>query len=212
MKAGYWVLAFLCFSSATALCQTTGTGRACISMVTLANGDEDILRSDSTGRRGLKLVAHLDSTIGCDVVAAVFTKAGLPVAGCRPQFASVPAKTEITLPKAPGGWKWEQDTGPIQGYVLFLVSGSKESAEIRSLVTAMQSSRDDAVMKLQSARLRELIGRANMERSPRPAPKQDTEVAGTYRTVVGFDWQAAAVAVKFGTNKPGAAVFPTVPR
>ena len=202
----------LWLGSATAICQSTATGRACLSVVTVANGDEDILRPDSRGRHGVKLVAHLDSTMGCDVVAAVFTKNGLPVAGCRPQFVTVPAKTEMTLPKAPGTWNWEQDTGAIQGYVLFLAPGSKETAEIRSLVAAMQGAKDDAVMKMQAGKLRELIGRANMERSPRPPPKQETEVAGSYRMVVGFDWQAAAVAVKFAINKPGAAVFPTIPR
>ena len=211
MKAVCYALALLCLGGASAIGQTNGTGRACISLVTVANGDEDILRADSTGRRGLRIVAHVESTAGCDVVAAVFTKGGLPVAGCRPQFATLPGKTEITLPKA-GGWNWEQDTGPIQGYVLFLGAGSKETAEIRSLVNAMQSSKDDAVMRLQAAKLRELIGKANMERSPRPAPKQETEVAGSYRMVVGFDWRAACVAVNFATNKPGAAVFPTIPR
>lgn len=206
------MLVLFCLCAATAIGQSPGTGRACLSMVTAANGDEDILRSDSTGRPGVKLVARLDSTIGCDVVAAVFTKAGLPVAGCRPQFATVPARTEVTLPKAPATWKWEQNTGPLQGYVLFLATGSKEGAEIHSLVDAMQTAKEDAVLRLQAAKLRELIGRANMERSPRPAPKQETEVAGTYRMVVGFDWHANAVAVKFGSNNPAAAVFPTVPR
>ena len=210
MKTGLLLAALLLASFSIAGGQgaekTKGSGRACISVLNTLNSDEEILRSDTTGRRGLKILAHADTTVPCDVLAAVFTKSGGPVPGCRPQFSTLAARTEVTLPKA--GWTWENDTGPIEGYVLFLASGSKEAAEIRALVVAMQSPKDDAVLKLQMAKLRELIGKATVDRSPQRPPKSESEVAGTYRMVVGFDWKGSARTVAFSPDRPGAVVFP----
>jgi hypothetical protein len=207
MKTGLLLVVLLLASLSIAGGQgSKGNGRACISVLNTLNNDEDILRSDTTGRRGLKIRAHADATVQCDVLVAVFTKSGEPIPGCRPQFSTLAARTEVTLPKT--GWSWENDTGPIEGYVLFLASGSKEASEIRALVVAMQSPRDDAVLKLQMAKLRELIGKATIDRSPQRPPKSESEVAGTYRTVVGFDWHGSARTVAFSSDKPGAVVFP----
>jgi len=186
----------------------TATARACISVVNSLNNDEEALRSNATGRHGLKITAHLDATVDCDALAAVFTKAGQALPGCRPQFVTLSARNEITLPKAPTTWSWEKDTGPIEGYVVFFTKGSKESAEVRALVTAMQGAADGNVLKLQTSKLRELIGRANVDRSAQPPPKTDAEVAGTYRMVVGFDWHGAARTTRFSADKPGALIFP----
>jgi hypothetical protein len=188
---------------------TKTTGRACLSVLNTANGDEEPLLADHTGRRGLKLLAHFDATVPCEVFAAVFGKNGEAIPGCRPQFASVAAHTEGTLPKAPASWNWEKDGGPVEGYILFFAKGSKDASEFRALATAMQSAKDESVIKLQTAKVRELIGRVAIDRSPPRPPKLDADVAGTYRMVVGFEWRNAAKSVSFSAAKPVAAVFPT---
>jgi hypothetical protein len=203
--------ATLSFAVAQTGDKRTATARACISVVNSLNNDEEALRSDTTGRRGLKINAYLDSTVACDALAAVFTKTGQALTGCRPQFVTLAARNEVTLPKAPVAWNWEKDPGPIEGYVVFFAKGSKESAEVRALVAAIQGTTDDKVLRLQTSKLRELIGRANVDRSAQSRPKTETEVAGTYRMVVGFDWHSAARTVEFSADKPGALGFPTSP-
>jgi len=81
-----------------------------------------------------------------------------------PQFVDIPAKKEVVLPKAPATWNWEKETGPLQAYVLFFAPGSKDSSEMRALVGAMQSANDSAVAKMQANKLRELIGRAKIDK------------------------------------------------
>src|SRR5580765_2548364 len=122
MKPGLLLVVLLMASLSIASGQGSekgkGSGRACISVLNTLSNDEEALRSDATGRRGLKMFAHADATVPCDVLAAVFTKSGGPVPGCRPQFSTLAARTEVTLPKV--GWSWERDTGPVEGYVVFL--------------------------------------------------------------------------------------------
>ena len=166
------------------------------------------MRGDTTGRRGLKIVAHVDPTVACDALAAVFTKAGQALPGCRPQFVTLSAHNEVTLPKAPATWIWERDTGPIEGYVVFFAKGSKESGELRALVATMQGASNENVLKLQTSKLRELIGRANVDRSAQRPPKTETEVAGTYRMVVGFDWHGAARTVGISAENLARLSFP----
>jgi hypothetical protein len=155
--------------------------------------------------------AHLDATAKCEALVAIFTKSGQPVAGWPPQFVDVAARKEVLLPKSPAVWNWEKATGPLEAYVLFFAPGSKDSAEIRALVGAMQKTSDSAVTKLQTNKLRELIGRAKIDKAAaeRAAPS-DAEVAGTFRMVVGFEWRDSARAVNFSAAKPGALIFPAV--
>lgn len=213
MKPGLLVAALLCLHASLAFSQAVDKnkphGRACLSVVNSANGDEEPLRADSEGRRGLKVQAHLDATAKCEALVAIFTKSGQPVAGWAPQFVELSARKEVLLPKAPAVWNWENDTGPLEAYVLFFAPGSKDSAELRALVGAMQKMNDSAVTKLQTNKLRELIGRAKIDRAAaeRAAPS-DAEVAGTFRMVVGFEWRDSARAVNFAAGKPGALIFP----
>src|SRR5688572_17532698 len=146
MKRGWLVAAMLCLNATLAFSQTVDKskphGRACISVLNSANGDEEALRADSEGRRGLKVLAHLDATAKCEALVAIFTKRGQPVAGWVPQFVDVSARKEVLLPKAPAVWNWDKATGPLEAYVLFFAPGSTDSAELRALVGAMQSTND----------------------------------------------------------------------
>ena len=212
MKPGLLV-AVLCLNTSFAFSQAVDKnrphGRACISVVNSANGDEEALRADSEGRRGLKVLAHLDATAKCEALVAIFTKSGQPIAGWAPQFVDLSARKEVLLPKAPAVWNWEKATGPLEVYVLFFAPGSKGSAELRALVGAMQKMNDSAVTKLQTNKLRELIGRAKIDKvAAQRAAKPDAEVAGTFRMVVGFEWRDSARWVNFYSDNPGALIFP----
>ena len=213
VKAGTLTTVLLWVGASVALAQSVDKdkphGRACISVLNTANGDEEPLRADSEGRRGLKVRAHLDATTKCEALVAIFTKNGQAVAGWAPQFVNVPAKKEVVLPKAPATWSWEKETGSLQAYVLFFAPGSKESSEIRTLVGAMQSTNDSAVTRMQANKLRELIGRAKFDKvAAERVAKPEAEVAGTFRMVVGFAWRDSARAANFSAEKPGALIFP----
>jgi hypothetical protein len=213
VKAGALLTGLLCLSSSLALAQSVDKnkphGRACISVFNTANGDEEPLRADSEGRRGLKVRAYLDATTKCEALVAIFTKNGQALTGWAPQFVDVPAKKEIVLPKAPAAWNWEKETGSLQAYVLFFAPGSRDSSEMRALIGAMQSTSDSAVAKMQANKLRELIGRAKIDRvAAERVAKPETEVAGTFRMVVGFAWRDSARAANFSAEKPGALIFP----
>jgi hypothetical protein len=155
--------------------------------------------------------AYLDATAKCEALVAIFTKSGKPVTGWRPQFVDVSPRKEVLLPKGPAVWNWDKETGPLEAYVLFFAPGSTDSAELRALVGAMQNTNDSAVTQLQTNKLRELIARAKIDRAAaeRAAPP-DTEVAGTFRMVVGFEWRDSARAVNFSAGKPGALIFPAM--
>ena len=214
MKPGLLV-AMLCLNASLAFSQAVDKnkphGRACISVINSANGDEEALRADSEAGRGRKVQAHLDATGKCEALVTIFTKSGQPIAGWAPQFVDLSARKEVLLPKAPAVWNWEKATGPLEVYVLFFAPDSKDSAELRALVSAMQKMNDSAVTKLQANKLRELIGRAKIDKAAaeRAAPA-DAEVAGTFRMVVGFEWRDSARAANFSAGKPGALIFPAV--
>ena len=213
MKWRLLAAAIFCASSAIAFSQPLDKnkpyGRACVGVVNSANGDEEALRSNSAAGRGLKVVAHLDATAKCEALVAIFAKGGRVAPGWPPQFVAVPAEKEVLLPKAPAAWKWEKGEGAIEVYVLFFAPGSKDSAEIRALVSAMQGSKSAEVAKLQTNKLLELIGRAKVDKvAAEHAAKATTEVAGALRMVVGFEWRDSARAVNFSAERPGALIFP----
>ena len=156
--------------------------------------------------------AHLEATAKCEALVAIFTKSGQPVAGWAPQFVDVSARKEVLLPRSPAVWNWEKPTGPLEAYVLFFAPGSKDGAELRALVGAMQKTSDSAVTKAQTNKLRELIGRAKIDKATaQRATPSEAEVAGTFRMVVGFEWRDSARAANFSVAKPGALIFPAVP-
>ena len=184
-------------------------GRAAVGVVNTANGDEAAFQAIGRPGPNKKVVAHCDATAKCEVLVAVFSKSGQLAYGWPPQFVEVAAGKEMQLPTAPVTWSWQTDTGTIEVYVLFFAPGSKDSAELRTLVAAMQSPKSDTVTKLQMNKLRELIGRAEADKgaSDRGAKADTTEVGGVFRMVVGFPWRDSARAVNFSPDNSGALIF-----
>jgi hypothetical protein len=184
-------------------------GRACVAIANVANGDEELLRSSRTAGKNQKVVAHLDATAPCEVLVAPFLKSGPLVPGWLPEYVELSAAKETSVPKGPVSWMWEKESGPLEIYVLFQARGATAGKEIRELVDAMRKARDPGVVKLQAIKLRELIGRANFDRQAalRP-PKPNSEVAGTMRMVVGFEWRDSARTASFSAEKPGVLIFP----
>lgn len=203
----------LSLGTSAALCQNIDkakpSGRACLAIVNVANGDEEMLRLASTAGKSQKIVAHLDCTSKCEVLVAPFLKGGELVTGWMPQYVNLDPGTEALMPKAPVSWSWEKDSGSLEIFVLFFAPGSKKGSEIRELVQATGRARGANIIKLQSNKLRELIGSVNIdEGAARRVPKASSEVAGTMRMVVGFEWRDSARAVNFSADKPGALIFP----
>ena len=184
-------------------------GRAAVGVVNTANGDEAAFQAIGRPGPNKKVVVHFDATAKGEVLVAAFSKSGQLAYGWPPQFVEVATGKEMQLPKAPVSWSWQKDAGTIEVYVLFFAPGSKDSAELRTLVTAMQSPKSDAVTKLQVNKLRELIGRAEVDKgtSDRGAKADTTEVGGVFRMVVGFPWRDSARAVNFSADKTGALIF-----
>lgn len=184
-------------------------GRACVAIVNVANGDEELFRAGRTAGKNQKVVAHLDATAPCEVLVAPFLKSGQLVPGWMPEYVELTAARESLVPKAPVSWTWEKDNGPLEVYVLFQARGSGQGKEIRELVNAMQKARDPSVVKLQAGKLRELIGRSNFDKQAAlRVPKPSSEVAGVMRMVVGFEWRDSARGVSFSSEKPGVLIFP----
>jgi hypothetical protein len=207
------VTAVLCLGTSAALSQnidkTKPSGRACLAIVNVANGDEEVLRPASTAGKNQKIVAHLDATSACEVLVAPFLKSGGLVLGWLPQYVSLNPGREALVPKAPVSWNGEKDSGFLEVFVLFFAPSSQKGGEIRELVNAMAKARGANIITLQASKLRELIGSANIdEMAARHVPKANSEVAGILRMVVGFEWRDSARAVNFSAEKPGALIFP----
>jgi hypothetical protein len=189
--------------------QSKPSGRACLAIVNVLNGDEEPLRAASTAGRNQKVVAHFDATAECEVLVSPFLKSGQFVPGWLPEYVDLGPGKEALVPKAPVSWSWESDAGPLEIFVLFLGRGSKEGGEIRELVQSTRKARGAQILKMQASRLRELIGRVNFDKEAAlNAPKASSEVAGAMRMVVGFEWRDSARAVNFSPEKPGALIFP----
>ena len=213
MKRVVLITTILCLGSSAALPQaidkTKPSGRACLAIVNVANGDEEVLRPASTAGRNQKIVAHLDATSACEVLVGPFLKSGELVPGWIPQYVDLSPGKEALVPKAPVSWSWEKDSGSLEIFVLFFAPGSKTGSEIRELVNAMRKANAANIVKLQGSKLRELIGSANFDKeAARRAPKASTEVAGVMRMVVGFEWRDSARVISFSPEKPGALIFP----
>jgi hypothetical protein len=205
------ITAAVCASTAfsQAIDKTKPSGRACLAIVNIANGDEEALRPTRTAGKNQKIVAHLDATAGCEVLVAPFVKSEGLVTGWMPQYVSLDPGRETVAPKAPAFWNWEKDTGPLEIFVLFFAPGSKKGSEIRELVNAVRKATGASIIKLQGGKLRELIASANFDKeAARRAPKAIAEVAGQMRMVMGFEWRDSARVVNFSAETPGALVFP----
>src|SRR3979490_464760 len=113
----------MCLASSIAFSQALDkgkpSGRACLAIVNIANGDEEVLRPASAAGKNQKVVAHLDATSACEVLVAPFVKGGELVPGWEPQYVDLSPGREVVLPKAPVSWSWEKDAGSFEIFVLF---------------------------------------------------------------------------------------------
>jgi hypothetical protein len=185
--------------------------RVCLAVTSSGNGEEVAFLATSRPGPGKKIVAHLKSNATCEAVMAAFSrKTGRLAYRWLPQFAEVAKGSELLLPKTPISWNWVNDADPIELHVLIFAPGSKESVELKNLIAAMQGAKTEPVTSLQTNKLRELIGRAKVDKTgPELAAKDEkAEVVGAFRMVVGFEWRDSARTVNFSPDKPGALVFP----
>lgn len=185
--------------------------RVCLAVMNSITGEEVALQPTSTPGKGKKIVAHIDATAKCEVVVAAFNrKTGQLFNNWLPQFVQVAERNEVLLPKSPVAWDWGKEAGPLELRVLIFSPGSKDGAELKNLVEAMQSAKAPKIADLQANKLRELIGRTNIDKlaSDRGVKTDATEVGGVFRMVVGFEWRDAARSVNFSADKPAALVFP----
>lgn len=141
MKSISLITAAVCLALATAFSEaidkTKPNGQACLAIVNIANGAEEMLRPASTAGKNQKIVAHLDATSACEVLVAPFVKNGELVTGWMPQYVNLNPGREAVMPKAPVSWNWERDAGSLEIFVLFMAPGSKKGGEMRELVNAM---------------------------------------------------------------------------
>jgi hypothetical protein len=211
---GLYVAALLLASCCLALSQSVDKNkpyaRVCVAVKNSANGEEEAFQASSTAGAGKSFVVHVDANAKCEVLVAAFRKDGQLPSGWAPQFTQVAEWNEVAIPKAPLTWNWEKDMGAIEFYVLVFAPGSKEGAELQTLVSAMQNPRSEAVLKLQTNKLHELIGRAKIDkaRAQEALKPETTEVGGVFRSVAGFEWRDLARSVNFTVDKPGALIFP----
>jgi hypothetical protein len=181
-------------------------GRVCLSLYEPGPPEkEEAFQLSAPPGSGKLVRAYVDASEKCTVLIAPMTKDGKLVNGWRPQLTEVPEEfEEILLPKAPVKWEWTAPSGPFDLYVLFLSPDSKELAEAKKLVDAMQSpSVDNRVLALQAGKLRELIGRLATDKENRnQGPASEPEVGGVFRGTA-FPWRQFAQSVNFAPERPG---------
>jgi hypothetical protein len=181
-------------------------GRVCLSLFEPGPPEkEEAFQSSAPTGAGKLVRAYVDASDKCSVLVAAITKDGKLVNGWRPQLAEVPAEyEEILLPSAPVKWDWTTSSAPFDFYILFLAPDSKEIAEAKKLVDAMQNPKvDDRVLALQTGKLKELIGRIAADKSSaNQAPGTEPEIGGVFRGAA-FPWRQFARATNFGPDRPG---------
>jgi hypothetical protein len=195
--------------AATAVDEEKPHGRVCISIFEPGPPEKEEAFQISAPTGAGKLVrAYVDASDKCSVLIAAITKDGKLVNGWRPQLAEVPAEyEEFLLPNAPVKWEWTNSSAPFDFYVLFLAPDSKEIAEAKKLVDAMQNPKvDDRVLALQTGKLKELIGRIAADKSSaNQAPGSEPEIGGVFRGAA-FPWRQFARAANFAADRPGVVI------
>ena len=209
----YFALGLLVASSALALAaldEDKPHGRVCLSLFEPGPPEkEEAFQSSAPAAAGKLVRAYVDASDKCSVLVAAITKDGKLANGWRPQLAEVPAEyEEILLPSAPVKWDWTTSSAPFDFYVLFLAPDSKEIAEAKKLVDAMQNPKvDDRVLTLQTGKLKELIGRIAADKSnANQGPATEPEVGGVFRGAA-FPWRQFARAANFAPDRPGVIIF-----
>jgi hypothetical protein len=195
--------------AATAVDEEKPHGRVCISVLEPGPPEkEEAFQSSAPTGAGKLVRAYVDASDKCSVLIAAITKDGKLVNGWRPQLAEVPAEyEEILLPSSPVKWEWAATSAPFDFYVLFLAPDSKDIAEAKKLVDAMQNPKvDDRVLALQTGKLRELIGRIAADKSSaNQAPGSEPEIGGVFRGAA-FPWRQFARAANFAADQPGVVI------
>jgi hypothetical protein len=185
-------------------------GRACLSIFEPGPPEkEEAFQISAPAGPGKLVRAYVDASDKCTVLVAAITRDGKLANGWRPQLSEVPAEyEEILLPKAPMKWDWTTSSVPFDFYVLFLATDSKEIAEAKKLVDAMQNPKtDDRVLALQTGKLKELIGRIAADKSSaNQGPASEPEVGGVFRGAA-FPWRQFARATNFAPDRPGVVIF-----
>jgi hypothetical protein len=184
-------------------------GRVCISIFEPGPPEKEEAFQISAPTGAGKLVrAYVDASDKCSVLVAAITKDGKLVNDWRPQLAEVPAEyEEILLPSAPVKWEWTTSPAAFDFYVLFLAPDSKDIAEAKKLVDAMQNPKvDDRVLSLQTGKLKELIGRIAADKSSaNQSPASEPEIGGVFRGAA-FPWRQFARAANFAADRPGVVI------
>ncbi|MFL6520364.1 MAG: hypothetical protein ACJ8NS_09115 [Chthoniobacterales bacterium] len=184
-------------------------GRVCLSIFEPGPPEKEEAFQISAPTGAGKLVrAYVDASDKCSVLIAAITKDGKLANGWRPQLAEVPAEyEEILLPTASVKWEWNASPPAFDFYVLFLAPDSKEIAEAKKLVDAMQNPKvDDRVLALQTGKLKELIGRIAADKSgANQAPGNEPEIGGVFRGAA-FPWRQFARAANFAADRPGVVI------
>jgi hypothetical protein len=184
-------------------------GRVCLSLFEPGPPEKEELFQISTPAGAGKIVrAYVDASEKCSVLVAAITKDGKLPNGWRPQLSEVPGDfEEILLPKAPVKWDWATPSVPFDFYVLFLSPDSKEIAEAKKLVDAMQNPKvDERVLALQTGKLKELIGRLAADKTANQGPASEPEIGGVFRGA-GFPWRQFARAANFAPARPGVVIL-----
>jgi hypothetical protein len=184
-------------------------GRVCLSLFEAGPPEkEEAFQISAPAGAGKTVRAYVDASEKCSVLVAAITKDGKLANGWRPQLSEVPAEfEEILLPKAPVKWDWATPSVPFDFYVLFLAPDSKEIAEAKKLVDAMQNPKvDDRLLVLQTGKLKELIGRIAADKNTNQAPASEPEVGGVFRGAA-FPWREFARAANFAPDRPGVVIL-----
>jgi hypothetical protein len=211
-KVFYFFLGLFAVSSiagAQAVDEDKPYGRVCISLYEPGPPEkEEPFKMSAAAGPGKTVHAYIDASNKCSVLVAALTKDGKMVNGWRPQLAEVAGEFEETLvPKAAVKWDWTTASGPFDFYVLFLAPDSKEVAEAKKLIDAMQTAKDDRLLAMQTGKLRELIGRITSEKEKiNQAPASEPEVGGVFRGAA-FPWRQFAQSVNFAADRPGAVIL-----
>jgi hypothetical protein len=206
--------AIFCAASLIAADEDKPQGRVCISIVDSAGPSpkEEPFRSSAAARPGSTVHAHIDASNKCIALVVALSKDGKLANGWRPQLADVPAEfEEVPLPKSPVAWEWSGSKVPFDLYVLFLPPESKEIAEARKLVEAMQGLKvDDRLLAMQVNKIRELIGRiTNDKEKANQAPMTEPELGGVFRggEDAVFPWRQFAQSIDFAAGHPGVLIL-----
>jgi hypothetical protein len=212
-KIFYFVLGVIAGTSAfaaAAVDEEKPHGRVCLSIYEPGPPEkEEAFQISAPAGAGKTVRAYVDASDKCSVLLAALTKDGKLVNGWRPQLSEVPGEfEEILLPKTPVKWDWSTASVPFDFYVLFLAPDSKDIAEAKKLVDAMQNPKvDDRVLALQTGKLKELIGRIAADKSnSNQAPVSEPEVGGVFRGAA-FPWRQFAQKVNFSADRPGVLVL-----